>query len=272
MEYAVRRCALAATTLATAGALTLTPVTVAPPQLTATHISAPAVQLTNVWSDLAAHTVTNVTQLAELFLGTGNAAPLPSPTLPLAPVATQLVLNQLIYVAQVFTGQGGKIPGEISTHLTEVGTLAGQVFNAVPAIVVQQLLVPLYAAQKTVEYVAGSANPVGALFEAPALFLDLALNSDAGLLGSYGPIGLPLYIRNLLAEAIYTPPPTIVLPFKKPAAASTPKAAATRTPAPKAPSGTASSARSKPKAAAGSNRTAGAAKSSGTSGAHSKRG
>ncbi|WP_431233394.1 hypothetical protein ACQ856_01170 [Mycolicibacterium psychrotolerans] len=280
MEHAARRPMIAFATLTTAGALALAPITVAPPEMHALNLSpatvtTQAVQLTDAWSDLAANTVTSVVQLGGLFIGTDATYPLPSPTIPLAPVATQLVLNQLIYVAQLFTGDFAKIPAEIGAHLSGLGSVASILFTALPTVFVQQIQTQFFALQQAIESVAVSTNKLAALVEAPAVFLNIALNSEAGLLGRYGPIGIPLIIRNLLAEAIYTPPPTIVLPFKKPAAATaTPKTAAAAADAPK--SGTAGSARSKPKAPATSSKKASPAKSatsakSGGAG-HSKRG
>lgn len=251
MQHAVRRPLLAAATLTTAGALALTPITITPPDLhpaglAPVRIATEAVQLTDAWSDLFADTATSVGNLVALGLGLDSNYPLPSPTFPLAPVASQLVLNQLIYVAKLFNGQAGEIPVWIGAHLTEVGKLAQLFVSAVPGVVLQQLQIPFYAAAQTLQYIANSGNPLYALFQAPAVFLNLALNNQFGLLGFTGPVGISLIFRNLLATALYTTPPAIVLPFKK--AASTRKATATNTVTTTAPSGTASSARSKPKA------------------------
>ncbi|GAY18497.1 hypothetical protein [Mycobacterium sp. shizuoka-1] len=285
MEHPARRPLFAVATLTTTGALALTPVIVTPPDLhpasmSPVRISTEAIVLTDAWSDLASNTVSSVYELGKLALGTNNSFPLPSPTFPLAPVVTQLVLNQLIYATQLLTGKAGQIPGEISTHVTELFNVLGEVAAAVPAIIPQQLYVPIYAIQQAFTFVAGSANPLAALVQAPAVFLDITLNADAGLLGQYGPIGLPLIVRNLIAKALYTPPPTITLPFKKPSAAALRSTAAVTTKAtPSAPSGTASSARSKPKASAAGNRKAASAKAAGnpagkpgTGQGHSKRG
>jgi len=287
MQTAVRRPMLALATLTTAGTLALTPITVTPnaPTISAARISTQAVQLTDAWSDLGAHTIDSVVELATTFLGVNNNYPLPPGSFPLAPVATQLVLNQIAYLAQLFNGQGGQIPGEISTHLTEVFTFAGQVLSATPDVIGEQLKTPFVALQQALATIGAAPNPLAGLLYAPAIFLDIALNSPAGLLGAVGPIGFSLIIRNVLTTVIYTPIPTITLPFKKPAAA-TPEAAATTAPAPTAPSGTASSARSKSAAPVTGSRKASAkagkapsAKASTKSGAgagqgqgHSKRG
>jgi hypothetical protein len=278
MEHAAGRSMRTVATLTTAGALALTPLAVAPPELhapsfEAMRISAQAVQLTDAWSDLATDTLGSVVYLGALFLGQDNNFPLPNPTIPLAPVATQLVLNPLIYAVQLVTGHGGQIPGEIATHLTNVFNLATGLVADVPPAIVQQILTPFLAAQEAIDSITTSGNLLLGLLEAPAVFLNLALNSQYGLLGATGPIGVSIIVRNLLATAIATPLPTIVLPFKKPAAAaSTPKAVAAAAVAPK--SATASSARSKPKAPANSSRKAASAKASnGSAGSgHSKRG
>jgi hypothetical protein len=248
MERAARRPLLTVAALTTAGALALAPITVTPPDLheagiSPLRISTQAVQLTDVWSDLVTDSVLNVVTLGAMFLGADSNYPLPSPTIPLAPVITQLVLNQFIYAAQLFTGNGGQIPGEISTHLTAVGEVASLALGSALPLLGEYLKLPVAAAQAAIEYVTTATNPLLALFEAPAVFLNIVLNNQYGLLGQVGPIGFPIIVRNILAESLYTTPPTITLPFKKAAAASTPAAATTDK-----PSGTASSARSKPKA------------------------
>jgi hypothetical protein len=144
--------------------------------------------------------------------------------------------------------------------------------DAAPPVIVQQIQTPFVAIKLALDSITTSTNLLIGLLEAPAVFLDAALNSQYGLIGVNGPITIPIILRNLLVDAIYTTPPTIVLPFKKAAAAAPTAAAATVTPA--APSGTASSARSKPKAPANSSRKAASAKASnsGAGSGHSKRG
>jgi hypothetical protein len=277
-HHVARRPLLAAATLTTAGALALTPVTITPPELHAAssplRVSTQPIQLTDAWSDLFADTATSVVTLGAMTLGTYPTYPLPTPNFPLAPVATQLVFNQLIYVAKLFTGQAGDIPAWIGAHLTEVGKVAQLFVAAIPGVVLEQIRVPFYAAQQAINSVGSSGNLLTGLVEAPAVFLDIALNNQFGLLGVTGPIGIALIFRNLLTTALYTTPPAIVLPFKK-AAASTPRpAAATKK---LTPSGTASSARSKPKApssAASSKRkpATSAKTNSGAGRGHGKRG
>ncbi|WP_179475092.1 hypothetical protein [Mycolicibacterium vinylchloridicum] len=282
MHHVVRRPLLAAATLTTATALALTPVTVTPPELhpaiSPIRVSTQAVQLTDAWSDLFSHTTTSVTNLVVLGLGLDASYPLPSPTIPLAPVATQLLLNPLIYVAKLFNGQAGQIPAWIGAHLTEVGKVAQLFVAAVPGVVLEQIQVPFFAAQQAINSIGSSGNVLTGLLQAPAVFLDVALNNQFGLLGFTGPIGISLIFRNLLANALYTTPPAIVLPFKKASAATLrPKATTTTAPKPVAPSGTANSARLKPKApssAAGSKRkpAASATKNNSTGRGHGKRG
>ena len=282
MEHAARRSALTVAAVTTVGALALSPITATPldgpvPVRVSTH----AVVLTDAWSDLVSHTATSMIQLVTLGIGANNNYPLPSPTIPLAPVATQLVLNQLIYIADLFTGNAGQIPAWIGAHLTEVGKIAQLAVAAIPGVVFQQLQVPFYAGQQALTSIGASGNPITGLFEAPAVFLDFALNNQFGLLGFTGPIGISLIFRNLLAKALYTQPPTIVLPFKKPAGALTSKPDAAQAVTPRAsatPSGTAYSARSKPKkpssssSVAGSSHKAPAAKSGNAGVGRGKRG
>ena len=260
MEFAApSRSLRTVATLTTVGALALTPIAAAPPELhsagvAAARVSTQAVQLTDAWSDLLTNTVSNTVQLAGLFLGLNSGSTLPNPTIPLAPVATQLVLNQLIYTVQLFTGNGADIPGEIATHLDKLGNVAQALANDLPGIVLDQLRTPIKAFELTVDSVTTSGNVLLALLEAPAVFLDVALNSQYGLLGLAGPIAVPIIVRNFVATALETPLPTIVLPFKKPAAAVAPKPA-TSAAAVSDPSDTASSARSKSKSpSAGSKR------------------
>jgi hypothetical protein len=255
MQRAARRPMLSIATLTTVGALALAPIAVAPPELSApsiaaARISAEAVQLTDAWSDLLTNTVVNVVQLGGLFLGVSSTFPLPNPTIPLAPVATQLVLNPLIYAVQLFTGQGAQIPTEIATHLSNIANFVQLIVSDVPGIIVQQIQTPFLAAKLALDSITTGGNLLLGLLEAPAVFLDTALNSQFGLIGVDGPIAVPIIIRNLLATALYTTPPTIVLPFKKAASTPTPTPAAATTVTSRvaSPSGTASSARSKPKA------------------------
>jgi len=226
-------------TLTTAGALALTPVTVTPdaPTISAARISTQAVQLTDAWSDLLAHTLDSVVATGKIYLGLDTGVPLPNPIF-FAPIAAQLVINSLIYTVELFRGQGAMIPTQINQHLAGIANVVNIVFPTLPQVIVQQIQTPFKAAQLTLESIATAANKLIALIEAPAVFLDFVLNSEFGLLSPGGPIGYPLIFRNLLATALDTAAP---LPFKKPAAA----ASTAKTAAATAPSGTASSARSK---------------------------
>jgi hypothetical protein len=268
MERAARRPLLAAAALTTAGALALSPITATPPEMHALDlvpatVSTQAVRLTDAWSDLFNHTVQSATILGTIFVGSSTTFPLPNPIF-IAPIAAQLVINPLIYAVQLATGHGADIPGEIAEHLSKLSTFANLVFTEIPQIIVDQIQTPFIAAQETINFVNAATNKLTALLQAPALFLDYALNGQYGLIGYNGPIAVPIILRNLLATAISTPLPTVTLPFKKAAAAaSTPKptaAAATVTD----PADTASSARSKPKtpSSANSKRKASSAKAS----------
>jgi hypothetical protein len=229
MDHAARRPMLAVATLTTAGALALAPITVAPPELHApsisgARISAQAVQLTDAWSDLATTTVGSVVELAKIFVGAESNIPLPSATIFLAPIATQLVLNQLIYLGQLFSGQGAAIPGEISTHLTAVLNIAGEIGGALPELIIGTLQTPIIALQQALVSINTATNPLIGLLEAPAVFLNYVLNSPFGLIGLDGPIGFPLIVRNALAKAIDPPLPAwlahILQPGKAPSAAA----------------------------------------------------
>jgi hypothetical protein len=284
MEFAVGRPLLAAATLTTAGALALSPITVAPPTvhmpgLSSALTSTQAVQLTDAWSELATNTATSVVNLATAFIGANSNIPLPSPTIFLAPIATQLVLNQLIYLGQLFSGQGNQIPGEISTHLTNLVTIASEIANALPQLIVGTLQTPIFAIQEAISSISTATNPLIGLLEAPAVFLNIVLNGQFGLLGPDGLIGFPIIVRNAVAKAIDPPLPGwlahILQPGKAPSAAAlTPKATTVALEV-AAPSHSASSNRSRSKtpAAAGSSRKASATTSNkGVGTGHGKRG
>lgn len=258
MEFAApSRSLRAVATLTTAGALALTPIAVAPPALhspavAAARVSTQAVQLTDTWSDLLNNTIASVVQLGGLVVGANSTFPLPNPIF-IAPIAAQLVINPLIYTVQLFTGQGASIPTEIAQHLSNIANFVSLAASEIPPVIVKQLQTPFLAAQLAIDLVVNATNKLTALIEAPALFLDTALNSTYGLIGPNGPIGVSIILRNLLATAISTPLPTITLPFKKPAAAVTPKPA-TSAAAVADPSDTASSARSKSKSPSASSK------------------
>ncbi len=281
MENIARRSVLTAAALTTAGALALTPVTAAPLNAhSPIRISTQTVALTDAWSQLFTDTASSVTGLVTMTIGANNNYPLPSPTFPLAPVVTQLVLNQFAYAGLLLTGQGGQIPG-VDRRASDRGRQdrpTGHQCRARSGVRAGESTV-FFAAAQTLEFIANSANPLTALFQAPpAVFLNIALNSQYGLLGFTGPIGLSLIFRNLLANAVYTPLPSVVLPFKTASkAAAQPKAAATPTPVKPAaaPSGTASSARSKhtaPSSAASSKRRPSASTKTDAKGADTGRG
>jgi len=245
MQSAVRRPMLTVAALTTAGALALTPITVTPPDMHAAgiaplRVSTQEVQLTDAWFDLLNDSLISVYLMGQLAVGANSTYPLPNPNF-IAPVLTQLlVVNPLTYVVQLLTGQGAQISTEIIAHLNGVVNVGKAIGKDVPPAVVKQIQAPFQAVQEAFDSVAAASNKLIALLEAPAVFLNFALNSQYGLIGYNGPIAVGFIIRNVLAQALFTAPPA-GLPFKKPAAAVTPKAAAVTA----APSGTASSARSK---------------------------
>ncbi len=168
-----RRSVLTVAALTTAGALALTPVTVAPLDAhSPTRISDQTVALADAWSQLFTDTASSVTGLVTMTIGANNNYPLPSPTFPLAPVVTQLVLNEFAYAGLLLTGQGGQVPGWIGAHLTEVGKIAQLAVSAVPGVAFEQLKAPFFAAAQTLEFIANSANPLTALFQAPGRLLE----------------------------------------------------------------------------------------------------
>jgi hypothetical protein len=210
---------IAATAVAaTTAALTLTAIGATPTRLHADHLTAPRlstvpVVLTDAWSDLFAATPAHATQILTLALGTNSSFPLPPGSLPLAPVITQVVVNQLIYATQLVTGHGGQIPTEIKKHLTDINNLAEEVFGSLPDTLRQQIATPVTAIREAGKSIAASSNLAQGLWEAPAVFLNVALNSTYGVLGIYGPLGFPLIVRNLTTTALHTPAPVVVLPF-----------------------------------------------------------
>ena len=236
MEFAARRPLLAAATLTTAGALALSPITVAPPTVHMLSLSpaalSQAVQLTDAWSQLATDTANSVVELAAMVVGADPSNPLPNPTIFVAPIVTQLVLNQLTYAGQLFNGQANQIPGEIATHLNKLATIAGEIVTAVPQYISGTLQTPILAIQQAIAAFNAATNPLIGLAEAPAVFLDVMLNSQFGLVGIDGPIGFPIVVRNAIAKAVDPPLPGwlahILQPGKAPSAAAlTPKSTVT---------------------------------------------
>lgn len=279
MKSAVRRPMLTAAALTTAGAIALSPIMIAPPEMHAAgistlRISTQEVALTDAWFDLLNDTLISAYLLGQLTVGANPAYPLPNPIF-IAPILTQLVVvNPLTYAVQLLTGEGAKIPTEIIGHINNLVLVAQAIGKDVPGAIVKEIQNPFFALQQAVESITTASNLLLGLLEAPAVFLNGALNGQYGLIGYNGPIALGFIIRNVVAQALFTAPPA-ALPFKKAAS----KTAAVTVRQTTAPAGTASSARSKPKApssAASSKRKPAAsvktsAKGSTGSG-HSKRG
>ncbi len=262
MHNAIRRPILAVAAMTTAGAMALSPAVATPLEISApVRISTEAVQLTDAWSDLLNDTLISGYLLGQLAVGANSTYPLPNPIF-VAPIAAQLVINPLIYTVQILTGQADKVPTEIIAHINNLAVIAGAIAKDVPPAIVQEIQAPFIALSDAIASITTSGNLLLGLFEAPAVFLNGALNSKYGLIGVAGPIALALIVRNVLANGLYTAPPTVVLPFKKPAAAVTSKPAAAKAVSPRgaASSGTASSARSKPKPSANSHRKTSTAK------------
>jgi hypothetical protein len=279
MDHATRRPLLTAATLATVGALALTPVAVSThevhlPSISPTIVSSQAVALADAWSDLLNQTANSLGTLASIYVGQG--VPLPDPTIVVAPILTQLVLNQLIYAGQLFSGQGAQIPGEIATHLNRVATVIGEVASELPPVIVSQVQTPIVAIQEALASISTATNPLIGLIEAPAVFLNIALNGDYGLLGSEGPIAVGIVIRNALATAIDPPLPAwlsnILQPKVPGAAALTPKTVALKVAGPARTASSARPASKAPKAPSSSRKAAAKSSTKGGGAGHSKRG
>ncbi len=277
MTSAVRRPMLTAAALTTAGALALSPITVTPSDLHAAgvsplRVSTQEVVLTDAWFDLLNDTLVSGILMGQLIVGANPVYPLPNPIF-VAPLLTQLlVVNPLTYAVQLLTGEGAKVPTEIIAHINNLAVVAQAIGKDVPGAIVKEIQAPFQSLQLAFESITTSSNLLLGLFEAPAVFLNAALNSQYGLIGPAGPISLGFIIRNVVAQALFTAPPA-ALPFKK-AASKTTAVTVKQT----APSGTASSARSKPKApsstASGKRKPAASAKTNNNNAGqgHSKRG
>lgn len=282
MERAARHPMLTVAALATAGAVALSPLTATPPDLHAAgfsplRVSTQEVQLTDAWFDLLNDTLISAYLLGQLAVGANPTYPLPNPIF-VAPILTQLlVVNPLTYAVQLLTGEGAKVPTEIIAHINNLALVAQAIGKDVPPAIVKEIQAPFQALQLAFDSITTSTNLLLGLFEAPAVFLNAALNSQYGLIGVNGPIALGFIIRNVVAQQLFTPPPA-VLPFKKAGGAAAVKTVVPKAAAVTAPSGTASSARSKPKApsstASGKRKPATSAKADKPSGGqgHSKRG
>lgn len=198
--------------------MALTPITAPPavrelPAKAAHAISDQAVALTDNWSQLFILTVSDLQGLWDVA-NTG----LPATSNPIAPIAEQAVINAATYAGQIVTGQGGKIPGEIVTHLngvrSAVNASVGQLVTTIAEI--GQLVVVQLAA--TWQYIR-THNPVQALFEAPASLLYIPVAMGTALTAD------ALLTRNAIAKAIDPPLPKW-LSWLSPFASTTARAAA----------------------------------------------
>ncbi len=180
MEHAARRKLLAITTV-TAGTLMLSPVIVTPHQTPVPiRVASTSVQLTDAWSQLVNDTIISTYLLGQLAVGANKTYPLPNPIF-IAPVAAQLVINPLIYAVQLVTGQGAQIPPtEIIAHINNVAVVVTAIGKDVPPAVVKQIQTPFIAAKDAIDSITTSGNPLLGLLEAPAVFLNEALNSEYG--------------------------------------------------------------------------------------------
>lgn len=255
----------------TAGTLVLSPVVVMPHQTPVpVRISGETVALTDAWSQLVNDTIISTYLLGQLAVGANTNYPLPNPIF-IAPIAAQLVINPLTYAVQLLTGQGAKIPDEIIGHINNLAVIGKAIGKDVPPAIVKQIQTPFIAAKDALDSITTSGNPLLALIEAPAVFLNETLNGEYGLISLKGPIAVGFIIRNVLAQGLFTAPPA-GLPFKKPAAAGT-KTVTLTVPTPSATAGSARSKKSSDSSSAASgSRKATAAKTGKAGVGHRQRG
>jgi hypothetical protein len=237
VELTLRPFITAGVAVTAAGVIAAAPVAPPPPAIhaSAPRVSAQAVRLADAWSDLVTNTENDLTAL-------GTLAAANPPNNPTDPVLQQFVTNLNTYRGELRNGQGGLIPGQVETHLTN---LLKQGSAAVGAAVLSSVIFPVISTLQGIRDALGSYRTYGprTLYEAPAVFLDDLLNFTAsflfpnppsllpqlvtipfGLLTSGGPIGLALGVRNAIAGALYPAAPSA------PAAVSAATTATPKTP------------------------------------------
>ena len=189
----------AAITVMMAGAMVLTP-TITTPAVqhlqSASHaISSRPVVLTDNWALLFQGIGQDVTAL----LAEANAG-LPATSNPIAPIAEQAVINVATYAGQLITGQGGKIPGEVASHLTKV--VAAVKAGATQFMTLLNQIPPFIQGELTSawQYITAH-NPLNALLEAPAFLIATMWAIPAKF------VEISLMTRNAIAKAIDPPLP-----------------------------------------------------------------
>ncbi|MDH6245662.1 hypothetical protein [Mycobacterium sp. OTB74] len=229
MELVLHPVVTAGVALTAASVIAAVPV--APPVI---HLSAPpvmtrAVQFTDAWSDLVTNTENDLATLGTL----AAANPQNNPT---DPVLQQLGTNLNTYVTELLNGQGGLIPGQVQTHLTNlIQQVPGDVLGAVVRSVVAPVLGAIGVYNTLSAFVTQPVpNPVDILqilYQTPAVLLNGILNfTEAfpnfvsfgclpcgltfvtvplGFLTTNGPIGLVLQVRNAIASALSPAEPSM---------------------------------------------------------------
>ena len=211
MEHPARRPMLALTTLTIAGALALTPISIAPPELhtpaiSAARISTRAVQLSDAWSDLFTNTAHQCGQdRGDLRR---DKQRLPADESDLYRAYRRATRDQPTYLRRAAVHRPGRPdPHRGRRSPLAVATIGNVIFGELPGAIVKQIQTPFQAAQLAIDSITTASNKLIALLEAPAVFLDATLNTTYGLMGINGPIAVPFLLRNLLANGLYTTPP-----------------------------------------------------------------
>jgi hypothetical protein len=135
-----RRPMTAALALTTAAAIAFATTTAGPSVDEASHFTAPRVSVEAV--QLAAVPLA-LQQVWDIATGKDSTFPLPAGSNPVAPITEQVLRTVATYGTQLLTGQGGKIPGEISAQvqklqsaLSTVGNLLVDAVAIVPVVLV----------------------------------------------------------------------------------------------------------------------------------------
>lgn len=222
-----------------AAAATATAIAFAPPPPAASlpvHVAAP-VALAGAWQDLGANVSEDLANLSALIVANAST-----------PILTQLASNFTTY-GQWLAGQDGGSPAKvvktIGEHLANVGATLSSYLFLVPLSFVGSFIAPgvmiVQLIADTAKYPSTPQTVVQAFIDAPAVFLNTALNCCStqlfnlsfGLLNP-GPLGYLLQVRSAIAAALKIATPSSPEPsasVTKPTAESVEPASSSPAPA-----------------------------------------
>jgi hypothetical protein len=171
------------------------------PSAAAPRTTTAQVQLTDLWASLFSQIANTTSQILTTAAGGNPAYPLPTTSNAIAPVAEQVVLNLATYAGQLVSGQAGKIPGEVMSHLAKAGSVISTAGGALLSYAINEPFVVLSSLiTEAADYIQ-THDPLNVLVEAPVYVVAFIV----------GPPLLTLQkaveFRNQLAVAIDPPLP-----------------------------------------------------------------